>query len=583
MRITVQATIDFDIDEPPVLSALTAQISHISCFGLFDGEVVLTANGGTDPYKYSIDGINFVNDSVFSNLAAGTYTFYTEDFYNCLDSISVQIIEPQPVAVNVASIQNVLCFGTPSGSIALAGTGGTPPYEFSADTAQTWTTDNTLENLAAGNYRIIMRDANGCSDETTAFLTEPTKLLGEIDVTELRCAGDSNATATANITGGVSPYSYDWSSGHMQQTATNLPAGNYTVLVTDDNNCQISVSTEVIGPPSFEFDSTYFTDVTCFGGNDGTGGVFVVGGTPPYNFSWTNGSTSPIVNNFTAGQHIVTVTDSNDCPIMDTLTITEPPEILIEIVDMEDAFCNLDNGSVTVAASGGVGAYTYSWDTNPVQTGPLAVDLFGAPFGGPYTVSVVDSNMCEQTLEVTIGTADPPIADFEHDLSLSDTIIINEQGVRFTNLSQLATSYLWDFGDGSQSNEENPTHIYTQEGIYTVRLIAYDQNFGCPDTIEKTFTLLPPGAIYVPNAFTPNGDGHNDFFHPVGVGVVFMNMNIYDRWGHHLITLYNMEERWNGRHPSGYACQEGVYVWVINATINDGTKVHRAGTVTLLR
>ena len=189
----------------------------------------------------------------------------------------MQIIEPQPVDVQVASVMDVLCFGTPSGSITLAGSGGTLPYEFSADTAQTFFTGTTLSNLAAGSYRIIMRDANGCTDETVAFLNEPTKLLGEIDVTELLCAGDSNASATAMPTGGVGPYSYDWSNETTQQTASNLPAGNYIVLITDDNNCQISVSTEVIGPPSFEFDSTFSTDVTCFGGNDGTAGVIVVG------------------------------------------------------------------------------------------------------------------------------------------------------------------------------------------------------------------------------------------------------------------------------------------------------------------
>ena len=284
-----------------------------------------------------------------------------------------------------------------------------------------------------------------------------------------------------------------------------------------------------------------------------------------------------------AGDHIITVTDSNGCPIMDTIMIAQPPEITIEIIDQEDAFCNLNNGSVTVLASGGVPEYTYSWDTDPSQDGPLAVDLFGFPYGGPYTVFVVDSNLCEQTLEITIESGDPAIADFEHDLGINDTIILNEKGINFNNLSQLATTYLWDFGDGGQSTDENPTHVYKEEGIYIVTLIAYDLNFGCPDTISKTFTLLPPGAIYVPNAFTPNGDGHNDFFHPVGVGVVFMNMNIYDRWGRHLTTLYNMSEMWDGRNKNGNAVQEGVYVWVIDATINDGTRVNRAGTVTLLR
>ncbi|MCB0853923.1 MAG: SprB repeat-containing protein, partial [Bacteroidetes bacterium] len=358
-------TVNYDILQPPVLTAITAHVSNISCFGMFDGEVVLSASGGTSPYTFSNDGINFFNDSTFSNLPAGSYTFYAEDFYNCSDSITVQIIEPQPVDVTVASVTDVLCFGTPSGSITLAGSGGTQPYQFSIDTAQTFTPNTTISNLAAGSYRIIIRDVNGCTDETLAILNEPTKLIGDIDVTELKCADDSNASATALITGGVAPYGYDWSHGSTQQTATNLAAGNYTVLVTDANNCQISVSTEVISPPAFNIDTTFYTDVTCFGGNDGLAGIGLSGGSPPYTYNWPSGDRDSIAENLMAGEHIVTITDTNGCVIMDTFLLVQPPEITIEVIDTEDAFCNLDNGSVTVLASGGVGEFTYSWGTTP--------------------------------------------------------------------------------------------------------------------------------------------------------------------------------------------------------------------------
>ncbi|MEZ4824682.1 MAG: gliding motility-associated C-terminal domain-containing protein [Bacteroidia bacterium] len=578
-----EADIPFDIFEPLPLVAAIAQKQDISCFGLHDGQIVLGATGGVPDYSYSIDGINYVNDSIFPNLGAGTYTVYVKDHFDCPDSLTVQIVEPSPVNIAVVNTKDADCFETPSGSITVAGSGGTQPYVFSADTAQTFVSSPTISNLPAGVYTIILQDANGCTAETTAQIDEPTKLLGEIDVTELRCRGDSNAVATAMITGGVPPYTYDWTTGATTQTVTNLPAGNYVVLVTDANDCQISVSTEVIGPPLFVFDTTFYTDVTCFGATDGSAFTQAAGGLPPYIYTWSNGGDNQAIYDLAAGEYVVTVTDTNNCIIKDTVTISQPDPIEIEIVDIEDAFCNLDNGAATVQATGGIPGYTYTWRTNPPQEGQTASNLFGFPFGGPYTVTVTDSNNCVQTLDVTVGTQDPPIADFEHDLGASDTIIFSEKGVSFTNLSQRATTYHWVFGDGGESDEVNPTHIYRKEGIYTVMLIAYDSNFGCPDTATRTFYLIPPGAIYVPNAFTPNGDGHNDNFFPVGIGVVRMKMDIYDRWGHHLVTLYNMSEYWNGRNRNGNAVQEGVYVWVIDATINDGTRVQRAGTVTLIR
>lgn len=578
------ASVPLDIFQPGPLVTVVAQLNDVSCFGLNDGEVVLQGTGGTPGYKFSIDGVNFVNDSTFSNLGAGSYTFHLQDDNDCRDSITVQISEPQPVGVTVANVKDVDCFDTPSGTITLTGSGGTQPYSFSIDTAQTFISGNIFENLPDGSYRIIIMDANGCTAETTAEIVEPPQMLGEIDVTEIQCAGDSNAMATAFITGGSPPYRYDWTTGATTQTITNLAAGNYVVLVTDSRDCQISVSTEVLEPPAFEFDTLTYTDVTCYGGTDGSAFAEAIGGSgPPYVYSWSNGGNNQAVFDLPAGQHIITVTDTNNCVLVDTIDIAQPDSIIIEIVDMEDAFCNLNNGSVTVQASGGIPEYKYTWETTPPQEGPMAFDLFGVPFGGPYTVIVTDSNNCVQTLEVSIGSADPAIADFEHDFNQRDTIILSDRGVQFNNLSQNAITYLWDFGDGATSTQVNPTHVYTREGVYTVTLIAYDLNLGCPDTTSRTFYLLPPGAIYVPNAFTPNGDGHNDNFFPVGIGVVRMNMDIYDRWGHHLVTLYNMSEYWNGRNKNGNAVQEGVYVWVIDALINDGTRVQRAGTVTLIR
>ena len=250
----------------------------------------------------------------------------------------------------------------------------------------------------------------------------------------------------------------------------------------------------------------------------------------------------------------------------------------------EDSFCDLPNGSITVLAEGGTPDYEYVWLTSPPVSGNMLLDVEGSPQGGPYVVRVTDLNGCVDSLSVEIDAIPTPVADFTTDFAPRDSIIIPAtMGVTFINLSQDADTYLWLFGDGGTSDEVNPVHVYTEPGTYEVTLVAYDINTACPDTARLSFTLLPPGAIYVPNAFSPNFDGINDNFFPKGVGVVRMKMDIFDRWGKHLKTLNDLGDRWDGTNRNGNPVQEGVYVWYIEATLNDGLVFRRAGTVTLFR
>ena len=473
---------------------------------------------------------------------------------------------------------------TPSGSITVAGDGGTLPYSFSADSGRTFTNSPSLNTLSRGSYTIIIQDANSCQAEVNATINEPPELLGDIIKTDITCFGDSNGITEALVFGGTPPYAFDWSTGATQPVLMNLGPGNYVVAVTDGNDCQISLSTEIFEPPLFEFDTSFTEDVLCFDGSDGSATISAVGGTEPYIYQWSNGGADSSIIDIPAGDYIIVVTDSNNCSISDTLTINQPEEIIIEVIDQENSYCELPNGFIIVEATGGVPGYSYLWHTEPPQTGNMATDLLGDPLGGPYLVTVTDSNECQADLVVELGSEPLPIADFTTDFAPLDSFIIpKEKGVSFINLSQYATSYSWDFGDGGGSILENPVHIYEREGYYEVTLVAFDANLTCPDTARLGFTLLPPGAIYVPNAFTPNADGINDGFRPVGIGVIYVKMDIFDRWGKHLTTLNSMDEEWDGTNKNNNPVQEGVYVWVINATLNDGTDYHRAGTVTLIR
>lgn len=573
------------IQGPPPLQMFPT-VDTVSCPGGADGSVTIQAQGGNPDYEYSIDDQPFGNplpfgdDSVFINLLAGSYEILVQDDNGCRDSIDVRIPEPDPLSVSPLTISDVDCFGAATGSIDLIGAGGTPPYRYAVNFGP-FDFVNTIPGLRQGDYTVIMRDANGCTIDTTVSIDQPARLTGSITSQPVICYGDSNGVAQVFMQGGTPPYRYLWSNGAMTQQVFNLPPGNPQVLITDENDCQYAISTEILEPPQMQFDTTGSTDASCFGLIDGTLIASASGGTDTLSYEWSNGSTDTfqVVG---AGVYDIVVTDGNGCTIEDTLEVGEPPEIVIDILARQAASCGAPTGEVLVEATGGFGGYTYQWETDPPQLGPQVTGLFGGP-DFVYTVRVRDEEGCENTLDVGVGLIEEPTADFEHSFAPLDTILLPEEGVQFINRSRGGVAYLWSFGDGGLSNEVHPDHIYRSPGTYTIKLISIDDGFACPDTTEQTLVLLPPGAIYVPNVFTPNGDGNNEGWSPVGIGVAWVESRLYTRWGDLITTLNSMDEKWYGELPNNQVAPEGVYVYVVRAVLNNGREFMDVGTVTLVR
>ncbi len=573
-------TLDTLIASPsPVVGGISSQVDPL-CFGDQNGQVTLTASGGTPPYLYSLDGQVFFQNDFFGNLGAGTYSYFVRDANGCQDIITVTINQPPPVQGLVTAVVDVLCFETASGSITVAAQGGTPPYFYSPDGGISYSSDNTQTGLPVGSYSILIQDANGCVTQVDTSVNQPNALSGDIQPIPVTCPGDSNGRANATASGGIPPYAYSWSTGATTAQISNLGPGNYLLVITDDNDCEIALSTEIFEPPVISLDTLVFTDATCFGAADGTAAIGVSGGSPPFAFAWSNGVTDSVVTTLSAGQYEVTVTDTTGCNIRDTVLIDEPPQIEAELIDFADAFCSEANGFITIEAFGGVGGFNYQWELDSIQIGPTAIRLFGDT---AYVVQITDSNGCAGRFSFEIGSDPRPTADFIPEFFPADSFIVKAgKQVAFINRSEDAIAYFWDFGDGFYSEQVNPSHAFRDTGTYEVILVAFDPNFACPDTAVRRFTLLPPGAIYVPNAFSPNGDGENDTWAPDGIGIIWVRTRIYSRWGIHIRTLDGLPDRWDGKFQ-GKDVQEGVYVYVVEALINDGARYQKAGTVTLFR
>jgi hypothetical protein len=239
-------------------------------------------------------------------------------------------------------------------------------------------------------FNYTQAPANGCVPVPVCNLSS------SATATNIDCNGSASGSATVNVVGGTAPLSHAWSNGASTQSVNNLPAGTYTVTVTDANGCTISQSVTITQASALNpLIST--TNNLCAGMNNGNIDLTVAGGTPPYMYSWSNGSTSEDISNLAAGVYTITVTDGAGCTASTTVNITEPTAVSVT-TSSTDEMMGMD-GTATVTVSGGTPNYTYYW----MPGGQTTASISGLA-AGTYTVMVLDANGCGDTLEVVVGS-----------------------------------------------------------------------------------------------------------------------------------------------------------------------------------
>ena len=566
------------VDEPaPVLSGTA---TDVSCNGMSDGSATVSALGGTGNYSYTWNTNPPQTTATATGLGAGTY-MVTVDDGQCTVDLTLSIAEPS-VLTSTLSTTNPSCSGDTDGNASVVPAGGTGPYTYS------WSTSPPqfaamATGLAGGvTYTVFVTDASGCQTSSAFSLNDPSPLSITSSFQDAKCHGGASGRASVFVTGGTSPYTYNWTgTTQTNNVVTQLTAGNYSVLVTDASGCTISESFTISQPPVFAI-STNHTDLTCYKSNDGTASVSISGATPPYTVEWNTNppQTTTTATGLRALTYRVTVRDANGCIEQTEVSLDQPPRVEMELVDSQDAFCDLPNGSLTVSASGGNGGFSYMWNTTPVQNTASAVNIDA----GTYTVIASDVRGCSDTLTVSIDNIPPAVTAFTATPDNLEPLLVSQAQIQFINQSTGGVDYIWDFGDGSQvSVEDNPVHAYTEPGTYTVVLTGNNSAFICPTYDSLTFTVIPDGNLYIPNAFSPNGDGHNDFFVIRGDGLLSLDFSVYNRWGIEIISFSNLDGSWDGTGPDGTPVPEGVYVYKLNARLNGDVPLERSGTITVLR
>jgi len=300
----------------PVSLTTTTSVTNVSCYGLNNGAIDLTIAGGTPPYTFLWS--NNATTQNISGLAVGTFSVSILDTWGWTKVNFFSVTQPALLTVAPVSQQSGACNGGNNGSINISVLGGTTPYIFNWSPGGT-TTQN-ISGLTANNYSVLITDAHSCTNTFSTTLSQPPALSVSVTPTNVSCHGGSDGTATANPSGGTSPYSYLWNNSQTSQTATALSATTYSVTITDANGCTISASANITQPGILSSSTSVISHASCYN-NDGSASVTAGGGVYPYLYSWSTGNTTSAATALGSGSYTVVITDANGCMISDLVVI----------------------------------------------------------------------------------------------------------------------------------------------------------------------------------------------------------------------------------------------------------------------
>ncbi len=498
---------------------------------------------------------------------------------------TVQNINVLPLPEVDATLLDDYCGPTDStGAVILTPTGPGQPYlyDWVGDGNLDFTTDSSRLNLTAGLYTVLVQDVNGCIQDFSFFVEEGLSLAANVDpVTPPTCNGDSDGSISITIQIANPPVTFDFGNGpQSSNTLSGIPAGTYNVLVVDGQGCPGNFTIEVVDFPVL-LPNISAVDISCFGANDGTVSVTPTGGAGNYTFLWSNGAVTATVENLAEGTYTVTVTDENGCTATAEATIIEPEELTMTL-ETEDVICFGDEtGVITVTAQGGTPPYEYSANGDDFQTDPVLTGLGG----GDYTVVVQDSRGCTFTLPATINQPPPIVVEVGNDQTIDLGFTANINAV--VTPTNLPVTLSWVPAESLDCGDcLSPTAYPFLTTTYY--LTATDIN-GCTglDSVTIFVNLVRP--IYIPNAFSPNGDGLNDFFTLYGgrAAKSIKALKVFDRWGEKVfdgadIPFDDVARGWDG-YFRGKLMDTGVFAYLAQVEFIDGVVVLFEGDVTIVR
>ncbi|GJM31511.1 MAG: hypothetical protein DHS20C18_05120 [Saprospiraceae bacterium] len=571
--VTVECCVNhFNID---------ALVTDVDCPNDPSGSIDMTVMTNYGPYTYLWSNGAVTEDLL--GILPGIYDVTIVDQATCEETATFTVNSPPPFAFDTL-ITMPTCNGGTDGAVTLIVSGGSPPYEYNWNNMG-FGTNNSLNNLSNGDYTVIVRDANGC-DSTLVIPVFELEL--QLDpsaqaITPPSCFGSSDGSIVVTINNGLPPYEYNFNDGSgyvSNNTLTGLPAGTYIVDVLDANLCMGSFELvlEDFPPLTLDFD---IMDVSCNGLSDGNVAAVVGGGTGVYTYLWSNNATTATIDQLAAGNYSVTVWDSNDCEILGTAPVIEPPPLFVDIDNIIDVICfGESTGEITVVGSGGLPPYEYSLDGNTFQISPT----FSGLAAGDYTITILDANGCTEIVDAIVNQPPELIVD------LGPDIFINlgfETSIRAV-ANFFPVTFTWDPEEVDCLNADC-SHIRVMPFERTTYTVTITDENGCTAVDEIVVRVVKNRPIYIPNAISPNGDGVNDGFtvYSGPAAHSIKTFKIFSRWGSLVFETNDIPTNdeslgWDGTFL-GKPVNPGVFAFFAEVEFIDGEVVLYEGDVTVIR
>lgn len=568
---------------------------------------VVTKEAGTwSIVKTPVGSTATLNGTIFhaNNSVPGKYTVrysLTKQLAGCPDSAE-RIIIIHPIPVVTATGGTIIC----NGQSIICSASGASTYAWSNGG---FGTSITVAPLVTTSYTVTGTDANGCVDTATVTVIVPPKLELKATVTHVNCLGTDNGTASVTASGGTPGYTYNWSNGQTQAMITGLPPGSYTVVVADAHKCMDSASVLVGGPvlptADFNFSTGCFGTPVAFSdnskGGSGTITTYRWNFGEPANTPNEHFTSTPDPHMYTAtgvySVKLVVITDGG-CKdsISKPVDIWPTPKVDFGspktgcrpvCVSFND-FSTVDAGSI-VKWTWNFGDPSSGSNSSGSKTPEHCYNKTGTYH---VTLTVESDKGCKASLQKKdlIEVLSSPVAAFTSDVKEAE---IFSPTIRFFDQSTGApVSWHWDFGVTNATDDTSkiltPKWTYADTGKYNVCLTVKNI-IGCSDYICHPITIKPYWTFYIPNAFTPNGDGFNDFFNGTGYNITEYQLWIYDRWGNMIYTTGEEKDPasskpWDGKANNGEeAAQQDVYVWKVQLKDVFKKRHNYVGTVTIVK
>lgn len=497
----------------------------------------------------------------------------------CIDTVETIIVQPSQLQANISSVENVSCYNVNDGKAYVNASGGTTPYSYIWNTNPPQSSSNAIL-LAAGNYTVTVTDNIGCTKTVTTTITQPSEFNVSLsNIIDVKCYNGNNGSASAIVSGGATPFTYYWNSNPAQTgtTASNLVSGNYTLTVTDNNNCKHVESFFITQPQQLTSVVTNINNISCFGEKDGSATIISTGGLAPYSYLWNTipSQSSYSINNFDKGTYYVTITDSNNCTETKSVSISEPlPLVLTDCLDT--LICKGESYNLSSSVTGGTIPYFYKWTCNQNDCF-INISNISNPVVSPlvttnYSIVVNDANNCISNSENVIVNIVPDIIVHIE----KDTVIFEGESIQLLTSSNQIVSYEWIPVSGlSDPSIANP--IANPNETITYKLVATNSK-GC--TGEDDVTILVNRNLIIPTAFTPNDDGINDFWEIEHIeDYPNCKVEIYDRLKNIIFKSNGYAQTWDGKN-AGKDLQIGSYYFIID--IQKGKNLIK-GTVSIIK